>query len=228
MIAAERQQWAHSSTLGRHRHENPYLALVLEGGYHEAGDLGRREVRSGDVLIHAAYEAHCNRFGHGRTVILNLPCPPNVEGRAGRIDDVDGIVRLAEQDAVEAADVLLATLTAGIRVANDWPDHLAEALAADPTLRIDEWARTMSIRPSSVSRGFEKAFGIAPASYRAEIRTSRAIRAIIETQRSLAEIAASLGFSDQAHMTRSVRAMASLPPIALRAKFVQDGNLHRN
>jgi hypothetical protein len=36
----------------RHRHLQRYAAIVLSGGYVEAGDAGRMRVRAGDVLVH--------------------------------------------------------------------------------------------------------------------------------------------------------------------------------
>ena len=49
------------AVLPRHRHDAPYAAVVLEGGYEEAGDGGRFRVRAGDVLIHGAFSAHLDR-----------------------------------------------------------------------------------------------------------------------------------------------------------------------
>ena len=46
----------------RHRHAEPYMAIVIEGGYLEAGDIGRIEARSGDVLLHGSFEAHQDKF----------------------------------------------------------------------------------------------------------------------------------------------------------------------
>jgi hypothetical protein len=37
-----------ASALGRHVHEEAYAALVLSGGYEEAGDHGRFQVKAGD------------------------------------------------------------------------------------------------------------------------------------------------------------------------------------
>jgi quercetin dioxygenase-like cupin family protein len=42
------------SIIPRHYHWLPYAAVVLSGGYEEAGDGGRRHVRPGDVLIQPA------------------------------------------------------------------------------------------------------------------------------------------------------------------------------
>jgi anti-sigma factor ChrR (cupin superfamily) len=51
--------------LPRHKHAKPYVTLVLEGRYLEAGDHGRFTVSSGDILMRGPYHdlavASCNR-----------------------------------------------------------------------------------------------------------------------------------------------------------------------
>jgi hypothetical protein len=53
-----RQYRTGRTVLPRHRHESGYLALVLSGGYEEAGDRGRFHVHAGNVVLHGAFEAH--------------------------------------------------------------------------------------------------------------------------------------------------------------------------
>ena len=59
----------------RHCHDDPFVAVVLSGGYQEAGDEGRWNVRPGDVLIHHAFESHLDRFDHRGAEVLVLPVP---------------------------------------------------------------------------------------------------------------------------------------------------------
>lgn len=51
--------------IARHRHACAYVALVLSGGYVEAGDAGRWRVRPGDAIVHAPFEAHLDHVGSG-------------------------------------------------------------------------------------------------------------------------------------------------------------------
>ena len=85
-------------------------------------------------------------------------------------------------------------------------DLLATEIARDPNCRLDRWADAHGIAPETVSRGFARAYGITPATFRAEIRARGAFRQIVHTMTSLVGIASVLGFSDQAHMTRAARA----------------------
>ena len=79
------------------------------GGYEEAGDNGRFEVRAGNVVLHDSFEAHLNRFLEAGALVLNLPLPPHQRFRPGlaKLKDPDLIVRIAETDELEAVSAIL-------------------------------------------------------------------------------------------------------------------------
>lgn len=213
--------------LPRHCHHGAYAALVLAGGYAEAGDNGRHYARPGDVLIHGRFEAHQNAFGPEGADILNLPCPWHVTGLIGRVADPDRIMRIAEGDPQDAANAMFANLIPCIGTANDWPDMLAGALNRDEVASLSLWAEAAGITPASVSRGFALAYGTSPQRFRADRRACRAAQAIATQAKPLADMAVELGFADQAHMTREVSRLTGLSPQRWRteqAKCVQDIN----
>lgn len=208
--------------LARHRHAEPYVALVLAGSYLEAGDGGRLRARAGTVVAHPAMNAHRDDFGASGATVLNLPAIDGLEG-SGRVADVDAVARAAERDMAEAALLLAVLFRPEIDSPDDWPDRLAAALAADPDLAITEWADQAGLDPASVSRGFVRAYGVTPKRFRLEARVRRAARALPSWRGGLADFAAAQGFADQAHLARNVRAMTGATPGALRAKSVQAG-----
>ncbi|MBY8826419.1 helix-turn-helix domain-containing protein [Sphingomonas colocasiae] len=212
--------------LPRHRHATGYVAVVLAGGYVEAGDRGRWLAGPGTVIVHGAHEAHCDAFQAGETIVLNLPALPTFERGAGLIDDPDRAMRLAERDPAAATAFVAGHLRPGARRFADWPDLLADAMGGDPALSITDWADAMGLSPASVSRGFHRAFGVSPKRFRMEVRVRRALRAITRTDEPLAELAADLGFADQAHMTRALRSITGTTPAGLRAKSVQSKAPH--
>jgi AraC-like DNA-binding protein len=213
-----RWQRIQTSALRRHVHRRGYAALVLCGGYEEAGDFGRFRVNAGEVVLHDAFEGHLDRFRASGAMILNLPLAPGArtEGGPRRVDDLDRIVRLAEVDEPRAAELLLATARPVEPRCADWPDALAQELLQDPDLRLGAWSEASRIPPWTVCRGFLRIFGISPARYRARVRARRAWKIIQGTARPLATIAAELGFADQSHMTRSVAALTGHPPRSWR------------
>jgi AraC-like DNA-binding protein len=203
----------------RHTHAGAYAAVVLSGGYEESGTWGRFRVRAGDVLLHDAFDAHLNRFEPQGATILNLALTGVQNGfRAGRVADPDAIARTAERDPQAAVYVLAAQLREISPVVDDWPDLLANEMVRDPSCRLDHWANAHDIVPETLSRGFAKVYGTTAARFRAEIRARRAFGQIIRTGISLVEIAAVIGFADQAHMTRAVRALTGATPTYWRSK----------
>jgi AraC-like DNA-binding protein len=205
----------------RHRHAEPYMAIVVDGGYLEAGDAGRFEARPGDVLLHGEFDAHRDAFDRSGSTVLNLPLEASAGSGFGRVEDIDAIVRLAERDPWEASARVHAELSHGRPQLGDWPDLLAAALRDDPDLGLACWADGIGLVPASVSRGFARAYGVSPKRFRLEARTCRAARRLPSWRGSLAELAAELGFADQAHMSRAIVAMTGHTPSALRAKSVQ-------
>lgn len=197
-----------------HSHDDAYAAVVLAGSYEEAGDHGRFQVAAGDVLLHDRFEAHVDRFSASGAVVLNLRLPAGssfVPGLA-KIADPDSIVRAAERSQTEALKLLLSTIQAKAAVYADWPDELAATLVDDPFLRLGCWAEDKGLPPWTVSRGFTQVFGISPEIFRARARARQAWRLIQTSKSPLAQIANDAGFSDQSHMTRSVKKLTALSP----------------
>jgi AraC-like DNA-binding protein len=207
--------------LPRHRHAEGYIAVVLGGGYEEAGDAGRFTLRPGMVVVHGGWTAHLDRFGVHGAEVLNLPLAPGLAPGVGTIDDPDAAARLAERDPRAATAFVAERFRASDERHADWPDLLAAALSADPDLAIASWARGIGLDPASVSRGFARAYGASPKRFRIEARTRRALAALSGWRGTLADLAADQGFADQAHMARAIAAMTGVPPIRLRAKSVQ-------
>lgn len=203
--------------MARHRHDQAYVALVLAGGYIEAGDRGRLRVEAGQAVIHGAYESHQNEFFGAGARVLNLPAlGAGLAASVGQVEDADTIARLAERDLRQAAELLHETFHPSADRLNDWPDLLAAALAAEPDLSLAEWADTMGIAPASLSRGFRRAYGTSPKRYRLELRTLRALRQLPGWQGSIATLAAETGFADQAHLTRAIVALTGQAPNRLK------------
>ena len=207
------------SALGRHVHEAAYAALVLSGGYEEAGDHGRFQVKVGDVVFHEQFEAHLDRFSETGAVVLNLRLPVGSSYTPGiaRVADADSVARVAERSCRDAVDLLFSVAKGEIPQPADWPDQLAVALMQNPSLKLSLWGEKNGIAPWAVSRGFALVFGVSPEAFRARIRARHALKSIRGSQSPLISIAAELGFADQSHMTRSVKQLTGLGPRAWRS-----------
>jgi AraC-like DNA-binding protein len=212
-------QTIRASGFCRHSHQGAYAAIVLSGGYEEAGDLGRLRVEAGDVVLHDGFESHLNRFVASGAVVLNLRLENGESFTPGlaKIADPELIARTAENDRVEATSLLLATTTQQRATSADWPDELAAALTQNPSHNLSHWAMRHGLAPWTLSRGFVQVFGISPEAFRARARARQARKSIETTVEALAKIAADLGFADQSHMTRGVKELTGMAPKALRA-----------
>lgn len=195
----------------RHRHADGYVAVVLSGGYEEAGDQGQRRLVAGDVVVHQPWEAHLNR-APAAAEVLNLPLPPDGLAPFGRLGDVDAVVRAAAEDPEAAARVLAADFVPASAPDEDWPQHLARALAAASDASLETWAERLSVSREHLSRGFRRVFGVSPRQFRWEARSRAALLDVRTGGAPLAEVALAHGFADQAHMTRSVRAFSGRTP----------------
>lgn len=203
--------------LPRHPHDHGFAALLLSGSYVEAGDTGRHRVEPGDVLLHRSWESHLDGFDACGAEVLVFALEDEASMPVlGRIADPDLLVRLAERDPVEALQAFRTALVPLEPTALDWPDLLAQALRADPSLCLGEWAEGAGLHQGSVSRGFRQVFGLTPVAFRLIQRTRRAVDAVLATREPLSAIALDCGFADQAHMTRAVVRLAQASPAVLR------------
>jgi len=217
--APGRMRHAPCVMLPRHCHREAFVAVVLAGGYDEAGDTGRHRVQAGDVIFHRAFESHLDRFSGPGAEVLVLPLSENWDGpQLGSIADPDMIARTSETDPWDALERLVAGFTERPIEAGDWPDALARSLQSDLSLCLADWADAFGLHPASLSRGFVQTFGTTPAAYRLAQRTRRAIDAVMFGNLPLSRIAFDHGFSDQAHMTRAVAQLAGATPGALRRR----------
>lgn len=209
-----------SFNLPRHRHLRAYATVVLRGSFDESGYVGRIRANAGDVLIHPALDCHGDQMVSAGVKLIRLQWPDNDAGGFYRLNEIDEIARIAENDLHAATLFLEEALKKGCPSSpgrrNDWPDLLAATLAQDDFMDIGEWAEANDLARETVSRGFAAAYGIAPSVFRAELRTRAAWVRITQGSECLCRIAAETGFADQAHMTRWIHRVTGASPGAWR------------
>ncbi len=77
-------------------------------------------------------------------------------------------------------------------------------------------ARLLRASPYRLSRAFTRELGVSLTRYRNRVRVGAALDRLSDGEQRLAELAADLGFADQAHLTRTVRQHLGHTPAALR------------
>jgi AraC-like DNA-binding protein len=131
--------------------------------------------------------------------------------------------------ATELADTVLAALARDRDRDRRSTDHqLADAarelMALDPDSPLPELARRLAVSPYHLSRVFHRTAGVTLSRYRIRLRTNAALERLSTGERGLAALAADLGFADQAHLTRTLRAETGLPPGRVRALLTAAGS----
>lgn len=84
-------------------------------------------------------------------------------------------------------------------------------------------ARLAGISATHFNRRFQQLLRTSPTSYLLTVRVQAARRALSETRRTMAEIAADIGFCDQSHFTRHFRRHTGLTPAAYRKRYQSQG-----
>lgn len=93
-----------------------------------------------------------------------------------------------------------------------------EAIATDDPCAVGllPLAASLGVSPYHLSRTFTAHTGQSVTRYRNRVRVSRALHRLDAGETDLARLASELGFADQSHLTRTVKAQVGHPPGVLR------------
>jgi len=94
-------------------------------------------------------------------------------------------------------------------------DQVREALSDQPNLNLQELADLLGLSIYYVSRAFRSATGLTVSQYRLSVRAKLAMDRMESGESNLAALAIECGFSDQPHMTRTLRRETELTPFRL-------------
>lgn len=206
----------------QHDHEHPqaHVSMLLAGGFAEAMRGRDFDRFSGHDVRREAGERHAVRFGPSGALILTFedkgrppaqrltPRPPAPTGyRATHI--------VASMDAV--LGLLPARRTSVEGLPPSWLVSAREQLLDSPGgLSIESLARDRHVHRVHFARLFATHYGLSPSVFRLRSMVSHALALALSENLSLAEGALAAGFSDQAHLSRAVKAVCGLPTGALR------------
>jgi AraC-like DNA-binding protein len=90
-------------------------------------------------------------------------------------------------------------------------------LSRRPQGRVEQLSRWLGMSERQLHRRFSAAIGYGPKTFQSVLRFQRLLKTAREkgAEQSLADLAASAGYADQAHMTRDVHRLANLRPTVL-------------
>jgi AraC-like DNA-binding protein len=101
-------------------------------------------------------------------------------------------------------------------------DSVREALVVDSGRSLSDLARYLAVSPHHLSRVFRATHGVTISRYRIGLRSRAALERLAAGERNLARLAADLGFADQSHLCRVIRAETGETPSALRRVLVSN------
>lgn len=90
----------------------------------------------------------------------------------------------------------------------------------DEDLPIDEIAAAAHLSPFHFSRLFKKVTGTTPHAYLAVLRSQRAQKLLAETDLSITQIGAQVGYSSPSHFTKAFSHLTGVTPRAFRSSLV--------
>ncbi|WP_433417902.1 helix-turn-helix domain-containing protein [Microtetraspora malaysiensis] len=226
------------------------MVLVRRGRFRRWADGADTDLDSTVAYLGAPGEEE--RFAHpsGGDTCTSVRFEPWLwEGLAGGMTVyVDARVDLAHRRLLAAADggdidyALTEELLRLVAVAASQPaerprpaDRALVAAAREAIIerapeaaRLCSLARLLTVSPYRLSRVFSQEMRVSLTRYRNRVRVGQVLDRLEEGESSLADLAADLGFADQAHLTRTVREHLEHTPSALRRQLAGGAPFRRS
>jgi AraC family transcriptional regulator len=229
--------------LPRHSHPQPTIAVVLRGGFTGRYGGTDRECGPMTLLVEPAGSPHTNRFGRLPTTTLALSLAsiesPALEavGRQPRFTRdaySAGVASQADTErrrpdsltplAVEGLALELVTRLARTPAERGLPGWLSQARDLlheryAESLRLGDVASAVGVEPDRLARTFRRLYREPVATYVRRLRVNAAADMLVtDLDRTIATIAAEVGFADQSHLTRSFVRNIGTTPARYRAE----------
>lgn len=230
--------YAGGASLPWHEHDDAYLCLVATGSYTQHSGGRDTDCRHGLLLVHPRGHRHANRFAGSGARCLSMFLPAELEVDAGvrrllgdhRALQLPAAGRLLRQleDELAATDdaaalalhsAVLELVAQACRHGNapnrpGWLKRVLERLHDHPlaTPSLQELAALAGVHPAHLARRFQQMQGVSVGEYQRALRIGIARKALAESARPIASVAAEAGFTDQSHFARVFKRMTGQTP----------------
>jgi len=226
-----------------HAHTGPFLLFVRDGGFLERHGQRAERCDRFTCIYRPAYDEHANEFDDGGAVLTAIDLSPawvarlREAGFAGerfrvRSPFVDQFgarleAELAAPDGM--SEMIVESLAAEVIVfasrraggsgggRTDRARRLIEEEFASP-LSLATIAKEVGVHPVHLARQFRASQGCTVGEYIRRVRVGFARRELTMTDKPVAEIAFSAGFSDQSQLTKTFKRVTGRTPSAYRAQ----------
>jgi AraC family transcriptional regulator len=238
--------YASRTAQARHRHPYAQVSFLLAGSLCEVLQGAEFPVHGAGIGYKPADSWHADEWGEAGALIFSVNLSPDCVhpadsqlapgwSRPADRECIAGVVRacLRSVDEGSRSEAILDALAIASRPKPDragrawaplgpcrapmWLERVREQILETPALiAMDEAARAGGVHRVHLSRAFARFYGMPPSVFRLRAAAARAIGRIATSGASLTGVAHDAGFSDHAHMTRTLRTQTGLGPAELR------------
>lgn len=236
--------YAPHTQMQRHRHDVAQFSVLLSGAARETTNNGSVDSTAMLMEFKPANFCHANEFGPDGALLMSINIDPDdkhlsdnfsfnewrigrshscrsdwamlthkmLSGGAKDVDELETITHdlLADLDETGAREER--------QPAPGWLIRAREAIAETED-SIQSVANDAGIHRVHLSRSFRRFFGQSISQFRRDLRLSKAVKFLTHDNIAPGPASFAAGFSDQSHLTRSLRAASGLTPAALRSIF---------
>ena len=222
---------------GLHYHENPHICLIMRGRDEEVRGGRSYERRTGDIFFYRAGELHgspARTDGLTNALVEFTPAFLDRQALSEEVlhraveesPDARFLVMKLQQElrandgvTALAADALILELVHHAppqreRTPPRWVGHVAEVLhdRASERLSLSDLSALANAHPVTISKHFRRYFACTLGEYRRKLMIAASLPLIDDASMPLSEIAATCGFADQSHFTRTFQALTGFRP----------------
>lgn len=227
--------YTHKVSEDWHWHEKIHLSSIIRGGNLESRKKEDIQVVPGKVMVYDQGEVHRNRFTAHPSRNLNIELEEGFfsgEIQFSHFNEKDDSnielyriyteLQIRDRYSQEAISQALKSLfwKGGHENASDWMIQLEMILNDrwNEFLSLEDLSAELCIHPVTISKFFAKSKGITLSDYMRKIKVKKAVDQLMNSSRSITEIALDCGFSDQSHLTRLTRYYIGCTPGEIRSK----------
>lgn len=219
----------------RHSHEEAHFVLVLAGGYMSSAVQAPFVSATPILVYNPPGTTHQDRFhgGRGRFVAISGGTGPEAAALCLRdpyahrlahsiANEIDSATPfILEARALQLHSAVLQLSSNEARLAQQPPGWLSRAVemiftSDDPEISVAGVAAEAGVHPVHFARVFRRYLDCSPGDYLRGHRLERAAAMLGKGIASLADVAQSAGFVDQAHLTRAFRSRLDTTPAQWR------------
>lgn len=224
------RQYDDRACIPSHEHHDPYVTVVIEGGYREHAGTSIRDCGIHNIIVHGPHEKHADYFGNRRTVCMDirgahfdrstfLDRPSNLQ----ICDKLRREFRQPDRFSSLVIDSLMLELQVagereiGERLVPAWLRRVRSCIEErfhDP-VSLTSLAGEVNIHPTHLARSFRHHYGMTIGEALRENRIRFAMKRL-SSDLPIEMVAMEAGFSDHSHFSRTFRRATGVTPATFR------------